>query len=264
MRVISVLIDFTKTSLLACSYASEMAKSFDAQLCLVHVTAEKSENENELHQQIREFSEVEKRNVNYKIVTGYGNFMSHIPRLLQQAETDLVVVGSHGQKGIYQNIFGAHILKLIQSIPCSALVIQEHSPRPKGAFQKILYPIGPHTDFHKKSEYTAVFAEKYKAEIELFCIYKSAGMLSEKLSENLENSEEYFEHNKIKYKTTLKDSSLFSVGYAREIIAQAETAGSDLIAMMSQHSEENSYLGKVDKTNMLLNPEGIPVLCVAK
>jgi len=263
MKRISVLIDFSKTSLLACSYASEMAKAFDAELSLVHVSAE-NEDEEDLHKRMREFTAIEKRNLKYRIVTDHGNFMRNIPRLLQQCETDIVMIGTHGQKGIYQNIFGAHILKLIQTIPCSALVVQDHSPSPRGKFNKILYPIGPHKEFHKKSKMTGVIAEKYNSEVELFCIYKSAGVLSEKLSENLEYSEEYFEKHKINYKTTLKDSSLFSVGYAREIIAHAETAESEMIAMMSQHSEENSYLGKVDKTNILLNPNGIPVFCVAQ
>lgn len=262
MKKIGVLIDFTPTSLLALRYAIAFRRVFHSKIILVHV-ASKLEDEAALRDKMLEYTEIEKLTKDFKVRLDEGAYMQKIPRTLEMEELDLVVIGTHGQRGIYQNIFGANILKLIQAIPCNALVVQDHSPSPNNGLRKILYPIGAHQDFERKAHFSAMVAEKLKAEIEIFCVYKSEGRLSDQLSKNLDLSESLFEKKAVNYRTTLIDSSVFSIGYAREIIKQAESSQSDLITMMSQAAPENSYFGSVDKTNILLNPPGIPVLCTA-
>ncbi len=68
--------------------------------------------------------------------------MKQVPKLLQLSDSDFVVIGTHGQKGIFQTLFGANVIKLIQSLYVSALIVQNNSPAPEEGFSKILFPMG--------------------------------------------------------------------------------------------------------------------------
>ena len=65
----------------------------------------------------------------------------------------------------------------------------------------------------------------------------------------------------VEYEHVSQEATGFSVGYARQTIDYAEKGDIDLISIMSNISHVNSYFGKVDKENILLNKPGIPVFC---
>lgn len=262
MKIISSLIDFTDTSKKATNYACWMAKKQKATVNLLHIASESEGSSKDVEERLIEFTGIDKCGLDYNVSIGDGNYLRQIPKLLQLSNADLVVIGTHGTKGIFQTLFGANVLKLIQSISIPALVVQDHTPSPERNFNKILFPIAPHDNFEIKINTTAEWAKLFDSKIEIFCLFKSGSTLPDNLNHNLELSKRIFDKKKVAYNPVLKESVVYSVGYAREILEYADTSAIDLISIMSQNSEENRYFGNVDKTNIILNASGIPVLCI--
>lgn len=264
MKIISALIDFTETSKIAVQYASKIATREKATVNLLHITSNGDEQEEETKRKLIEFTEIEKLNIPFSVSLGSGHYLKKIPKLLQLSDSDFVVIGTHGTKGIFQTLFGSNVLNLVQHLTIPALVVQDNTPVPPLPIKKILFPLAPHSDFKIKVEHTARWAKLFDAEVDVFCLFKGDDTLPENIAINLELTKDMFDELGVKYKTTLKDSQVYSIGYAKDIIAYTEDKDFNLLAIMSQNSEENMYFGNVDKTNLILNPKGIPVLCITE
>ena len=57
----------------------------------------------------------------------------------------LMVVGTHGPKGLRQSLLGADILKLVRHVSVPSLVVQAESPA-EPRMDRILLPVAGHTD----------------------------------------------------------------------------------------------------------------------
>ncbi len=264
MKIISTLIDFSNTSKIATQYAASIAKRENASVNLVHITSQNTDDHAAIENKLIQFTEIDQHNIPYTVSIGDGNYLKKIPKLLQLSDSDFVVIGTHGTKGIFQTLFGANVLSLVQSIPIPALVVQDNSPLPPDAIKKILFPMAPHDNFSIKIKHTASWAKLFDAEVDVFCLFKGEDTLPENIAHNLELTKATFDKEGVNYKTTMQDSKVYSVGFAKDIIAYAEDKDFNLLAIMSHNSEENQYFGNVDKTNLILNPKGIPVLCIAE
>lgn len=262
MKIISALIDFSDTSKIAIQYASKIAKRENASVNLLHIVSDNETSNAEVEKRLIEFTEIEKLDVPFNVSIGDGNYLKKIPKLLQLSESDFVVIGTHGTKGIFQTLFGANVLSLVQHVTIPALVVQDNTPVPPRPIKNILFPLAPHHNFQIKIEETARWAKLFDAEVDVFCLFRGDDTLPENISNNLELTKEIFDKLGVRYKTTMQDSKVYSVGYAKDIIAYTQDKDFNLLSIMSQNSEENLYFGNVDKTNLILNPKGIPVLCI--
>ncbi len=262
MKTISVLIDFRPTSEMATQYACWLSHETGAAVNLLHITNEQNPDTEDIKKKLIQFTKIDSHNVTYTVTVAKGEYLHEIPKQLQITDADFVVIGTHGVEGIYQALFGANVIKLIQSISISALVVQENTLSPSDQVSQILFPVGIHDKFDAMIKKAAVWALDLDANVDIFAVLKNDGTDRETLK-NLDRTKDYFDKHKVRYKTVIKDTTIYSVGYAREILAHAKEGKAGLITMLSQVSEENRYFGNMDKTNLVLNPQGIPVLCVA-
>lgn len=263
MKTISVLIDFRSTSEMATQYACWLSQQTGANVNLLHITDEHDPNIAEIEKQLIAFTKIETHGVKYSVSVGQGEYLHEIPKLLLLVNADFVVIGTHGVEGVYQALFGANVIKLIQDISISALIVQDNTLSPSDNVPQILFPIGIHESFDAMIKKTAVWALDLDGDVDIFSLLKGDGTDSEFLK-NLDKTKKYFDEHKVRYKAVIKEATIYSIGYAREILAHAKESNAGLITMLSQVSEENRYFGNMDKTNLVLNPQGIPVLCIAK
>lgn len=261
MKVISCLIDFTETSKLASAYALALGARYNVEVNFLHIVRESAYDENALEQKVRDFVSENNSETKVSVSLGDGNYLDQIPKLLSLSHADLVVIGTHGRKGAMQTMVGADVVQLIQKLNIPALIMQANSPAPSVSFSNILFPIGPHHDFAIKTEKTAEWAIENGAHVEILCLI-TGEKLSTEIERNLEASISYFKEKGISHSVVKQDSKVYGVGYGKDIIQYAKGKSFDLISVMSQTSEENMYFGNVDKTELILNSENIPVLCI--
>jgi nucleotide-binding universal stress UspA family protein len=261
MKKIAVLIDLSEGSKVALKQAKILAEKNNASLVIVHIANDNVPDE--IHINLLEgFVKPITGNVievQYRI--GRGDFMSQIPAQIEQAKADYVVLCTHGIKGIAQNLFGAHVLKLVQSIKVPCLVVQEGSFISDNGIQKILLPASPFDDFEIKMKTCAALAKDFGAEVVHYEIDKYLGDTEEAISKNADLARDYMLGQGVSFRKVLEDNADRSLGHAQQTINYAFREHMQLICLSSHTHQEIMAMGKADKEKFLTNDKAIPVLC---
>lgn len=264
MNRIVVLIDFTEGCKVAIEQAKVIAKYANAKIVALHFVT-KNDNLNEVEKDLSLFtSNTMGEETNFETIISAGELMHNAAAELVRIDPMLVVVGTHGVKGIKQNLFGAHILKLVQSIPFPCLVVQENTKVNTLGIKKILFPVGPHKSYAIKTAQTAMMAGIFDADIVQYEIERPLIAPDPELLKNMKDAKEFFQTSNNRFSEVKEDSKVISVGYARQTINYAEENKFDIISLMSDVPMEDAYIGRTDKENFLTNAAGIPVLCCNK
>jgi nucleotide-binding universal stress UspA family protein len=195
-----------------------------------------------------------------EILIKEGNIFEMIPYVASEHEFDLMVIGTHGIQGIKQLLFGANILKMVLKIPMPVLVVQENSPLMED-IHKIILPVSSHESFSEAVEIVILFAGMFSSEVELYSIHKPGLEWPEQMLVNIEKAVQQFENSNIKMVRVKEDQNVYSLGYAKQTLKYAHSAGADLICMIPFPSKEYYYFAESDKESLLLNEFQLPVLC---
>lgn len=139
-KVYIVPHDFTTAANTATQHALRLARQTGAQVILLHITKtdkDKRKAEQNFQKVMTELALSDKDPaVNYRIVT--GSIFEDIGKLAQALEASLIVMGTHGAKGM-QKVFGSYALKVITSSSIPFLIVQEASPVLE--VEKIVLPV---------------------------------------------------------------------------------------------------------------------------
>lgn len=133
MKNIIALVDFTRASEVAIAQGGKIARAIDGKLTMLHVAADNERNnEEELISELNVSAEVlGNQQMHTELHVEYGDFHAVIADLLIQMKADLVLIGTHGIRGIQRNLFSKNIASLLRGIKIPAMVIQgqrEQSP----------------------------------------------------------------------------------------------------------------------------------------
>ncbi|MFT4682239.1 MAG: nucleotide-binding universal stress UspA family protein [Flavobacteriales bacterium] len=257
---IAVLVDLTPLCISAVKMGSAIAEISNADLVLIHIS-DFGSDEQKVNEEMEKLLSTVPSGVSVVQHVEKGAFFSLIPTVISDIGADLALVPTHGKVGLMQNLFGANILKLVKTIPIPTLVIQDGSIIPENGFSNILFPVGPHDDFHIKYEQTGRFAKMFGTKVIIYTVRNDVRGISEKMRINISESKNHFEKQGISFDEVSEEPSVFSVGYARHILQYPKSSDTDVICIMANVSDDNGYIGKSDKENMLLNEHRVPVLC---
>jgi nucleotide-binding universal stress UspA family protein len=263
MDKICVLVDFSPASKVAIEYACTIAEKAGATLQLLHVAPPSKEHEIDMvRKDLREFaSDTDLCNAKSEIIVEPGDFQELIPDLLDKHASKLVIIATHGVRGIFHTMQGPEVLKLIQKVRIPSLVIQERTPRDFNGYESILLPISPHKNIRVKIEQTGAIAKIFNSKVLIYILTPPEGDLDPMLQQNLEKAEQTFDEMGVKYEEVYETSKVYGVGYAKQALEFVENRKIDLFAIMAHASEEHSYFGNVERSHFILNDTGIPVLC---
>jgi|SRR5690554_652435 len=154
MKHILYPTDFSENSEHALSYALELARLFNAELTLfnsymlphsksnlwVSMTermGEDSKNDLNLIKE-RILEDPAYKNINVNIDSRSGGFVSLIPTVAENHQSDLIVMGTKGASGLKEIFIGSNTLEVIQTAHCPVLAIPENAINAKSRkFNKI-------------------------------------------------------------------------------------------------------------------------------
>lgn len=261
MKSIAALIDHTPVSDTVIEFTENIALHQGAKVKLLTIVDRKSAAEiDEFRANLKAYSDrLTSAGLEVEYFMEEGTFFNLIEQSVDKLHVSLVVIGTHGKKGLKQAIFGSHILKLVQMLNVPSLVVQESSEWHAGGFDKVLFPISSHSNFELKINQTRALLSE-SAHIDLYAIYKTS-KLDEETKKNIENCMEYFNKESVAYSLIEEDAQFFSLGYARQTLAFASANPVHLISIMAESSGDTKVFSKVDKENVILNEDCIPVLC---
>lgn len=261
MYKIVALVDFTPTTEVVVDFAKNIAVQKNAEVVLLTIVPKSGEEViTEAAKKMQGYVDLLKgAGIAASTEIGTGSFFSVVGVCIDKLQASLVLIGTHGKKGIKQNLLGANILKLVQLLPLPCLVVQDDSVYPEGGFKNILFPIAAHSRFEMKIDQTRELLAA-DGKVNLYAIHKT-DTLDPELRQNIKLSEELFKKRNIKYNVVTEEATLYSVGFSRQSLDYMGKHDIDMVSIMSQVSHLNSFFGKVDKENIILNNMCIPVLC---
>ena len=172
----------------------------------------------------------------------------------------LMVVGTHGPKGLRQSLLGADILKLVRHVAVPSLVVQAESPAEPG-MGRILLPVAGHADIGGLMTAVCLLARTFKAEVHIFQIIRPGEEPSEQLMKNKAAMVERLNNEGIARVEANVPSTVFSMGFAEQTIRYAQEIGAGCIAIMAKASDDYRWIADAEKERLLMNAPCIPVLC---
>ncbi|MBL0049558.1 MAG: universal stress protein [Bacteroidetes bacterium] len=261
MQKICVFIDFTDGCKIALKQASVLAQKSNATICLLNIVDAAAEVEKTKVQLLKFAKTTLGHSVLMEAYAGVGGLMDGSPVQLRKINPDLVIIGTHGIKGIKQKFLGADILKLVKIIAYPCIVVQENTEVKESGFSKILFPVGPHHNFNVKIKQTAAFAKRFGCEVVIYEIAKEGFDLGGAVGKNINLAKAHFKEIGISFSSVMEEMTVFSAGNSRQTLNYADKNGFDLITIMSTISQNEILYGATDKENLLVNNLGIPILC---
>lgn len=139
--------DFSEPSAHAAQHAADLARRHGARLHVVHVVEEFSYWEgftlehfpsDEVYEELRKnarlaiedlFDQEAREGLSIESHVLHGKPFVEIIRLARQAGAEVIVVGSHGQSGIAETLFGSTAEKVARKAPCAVLIVRHATHR---------------------------------------------------------------------------------------------------------------------------------------
>lgn len=147
-RNVLLATDFSEPAREASAHAGALAAATGATLHLVHVIEEFSywesfnlksfpspevldELERNAHLALEDLFEDEeqRRTLSVRTHVRHGKPFLEIIRAARDIEADVIVIGSHGQTGLAETLFGTTAEKVVKKAPCAVLVVRHPEHR---------------------------------------------------------------------------------------------------------------------------------------
>lgn len=260
MKHLLVPVDFSEVTSTVTNVAAKLAKLLNGHITFLHVKHIKSSPEVDIQLQQITGDVSKEYGIDCNSRIREGSIFTEVRAEASSNDYDLVVIGSHGFKGIREMMFGSDILKLLKLIPVPTITVLKGYVLPDEGFRKITVPVASHKTFHLIIEAVIKVAKTFNSEIHLYAVEKPEIEWTEQLKSNIAKAETAFKNAGVNYKKVTERQSSFSLGYSRQTLSYATTNSSDLIAMMAVPAKEHFYFADGDKEQIITNKSLIPVI----
>jgi len=225
--------DFTAAAASAQRYATAIAAASNSSITLLHVLDKHHHQSDALASasaQMGTAADKLLRTVKVNEVFREGDPLKQIIAESGKGHA-LMVVGTHGPKGLRQSLLGADILKLVRQVSLPSLVVQAESPADP-RMERILLPVAGHADINGLLDAVSHLAKTFSAEVHIFQIIRPGEAPSEHLMENKALMLARMEKDGIRRVEANVPSTVFSMGFAEQTIRYAQEIGAGCIAVM--------------------------------
>jgi nucleotide-binding universal stress UspA family protein len=259
---ILVPIDFSPVTEKALKHACILAKNTSEQIQLLHVV---KNNEDflakEMLNRLKNLADKYQLQYGINIIPNIekGNIFNTISDFSLAQKSKLIVMGTHGVKGI-QHITGAFAVRVILSSKVPVIITQLESPIPN-LYQKVLIPINESEEIKQKLLKVVDFAKMTGASITLFEKKSNNEIEQNKISLNsLFFSKHLSQHDVaveiLKMQTPNPD-------FSKEYLLIAERINVNLIVILTTPEKriKEFVLGPLEQ-QVINNSAKIPVMCI--
>lgn len=255
--------DFTPAADTAIAISGSIARKIDGSVTVLHVMEKDHARFGDVMLSTKSLlSNAEQkllRDGRARAIHREGDFMKEIA-LEAGKDHAMMVVGTHGAKGIRQSLFGADILKLVRKVAIPSMVVQGHTPAGNN-FNTIVMPVAGHADIRSLLEAVTLLALAFGSEVHVYQIMRPGEEPSAQLLTNKLLMLDHLRAAGIRVKEVNEPTTTFSAGFAAQTEAYATRVGASCLAIMARASDEYRWIADAEKERLLTNPDGIAVLC---
>jgi nucleotide-binding universal stress UspA family protein len=260
-KLIVVPWDFSHVAEHALAHAVKIGKMVGNDICLLHIV-ESGISPKDLAEKTSHLKRlVEDNSKKYNIPVSYhiskGSIFTEIAEFANENEVSLVVMGTHGMKGL-QKLTGSWALKVIVKSKVPFIVVQD-PPADQERYHNIVFPV----DFrgeNKEKIKMAIFMGKYfESKIHMLVSVSTDKNILKKTKINLNFAVKYLIQNNIEYE--IHDMPKGKV--AEQTIDFAQKTNADLILIVTtKNITFADYMLGASEQEIIANSSKIPVCCV--
>lgn len=258
-NLILVPYDFSQISEYALLHAINFARRIEGPVSLVHIV----KKEREIAKAKARLETVaeetfNKHQIRPGLIIRSGNIFTTITDITFEHDAKLVVMGTHGMKGL-QRLTGSWALKVIADSVAPFLVVQ--APPASADIRKVMFPVDYRSEMKQKLNQAVFLAEYFETK---FHITKPATIGNEALmkrtSHNMKFVQRYFKQRSIDYEiNTVEDTRDFFQASIRYLdYAKPDMA----LIVTTKNIGIQDYLVGAEEQKLIANSSKIPVLCV--
>ncbi len=260
-KLIIVPWDFTHVAGHALAHAVKISRMVGNEICLLHIVDPKISDKDiaQKKAQLLQITEENSKNYNVSITShiSKGSIFSAIADYANEVDASLVVMGTHGMKGM-QKLTGSWALKVIVKSKIPFIVVQD-PPVDQERYHNIVFPV----DFrgeNKEKMRMAIFMGKYfESKIHMLVSVSSDKNLLKKTNVNLNFAVKYFIQNNIEYEI----HEVPKGDFAQQTIDFAQKINADLLLIMTtKNITVADYVMGASEQYIIANSSKIPVCCV--
>ena len=256
--IILVPHDFSEVAENAVKHAIELCRLFNNELYLLHIVESGEKDvEAEVTAKLEGIAKgLATGGLKVTALTKRGSIFETIGETADSLDTNLVVMGTHGIKGM-QFITGSRAIKVITSSNAPFVVVQKKALRPAG-FKNIVLPLDLTAKIKAKLYWAAYLGKKFGATFHIFVKEEKDEFLAKSVRNNLASAESLFMQEGIQY-TVTHDTE--GGDFADQTISFASGKDADLIVIMTNQGRVSFKFGPDDQ-RVIANVSQIPVMCV--
>jgi nucleotide-binding universal stress UspA family protein len=188
-----------------------------------------------------------------------GSIFENIDDLAVELDAQLVVMGTHGVKGM-QFITGGRALRIVTECTVPVVITQEKSCGPNG-YDDIVVPLDLHQDTKQKLSIVADMVRHFNGRAHIISPAESDEFLRNQLVRNVEYAEAYFAERGIP--STTRISEEHGTAFIKDVMRYAAEIKADLISIMNLHEKSlMGILGPSYAQRIITNEDEIPVLVI--
>jgi nucleotide-binding universal stress UspA family protein len=260
-KIIVVPWDFTHVAEYALAHAVKISRMTANDICLLHIVdkgiklSEEKSTRIRLQKIARENGE--KYGVAIMLSVVRGSIFSSISEFANDKEASLIVMGTHGIKGM-QKLTGSWALKVIIKSKAPCIIVQEQ-PTDREQYNNIVFPIDFRAENREKIKMAIFMGKYFNSKIHLLVTETTDSILSKKTKANLNYGIKYFIQNNIEHDVHLipKGSS------AQQILDFAVNMEADLILIVTtKNITFADYVIGASEQYIIANSSKIPVCCI--
>jgi nucleotide-binding universal stress UspA family protein len=200
----------------------------------------------------------ETHKIDVKTVIQEGNIFHSISEYAFDVEADMVVMGTHGIKGV-QKLTGSKALKVIAGSNVPFLVIQD-APKEGRIFENIVLPLDYRLNEKERLRWAIRTAHQFSSRVHIILPHASDAGIQKKVNYNLAFAKKHLEANEIAIEV---HSASKSANFSDEIIKLAVDIEADLaLIMTTPNLDFTDYIFGAQEQYVIANNAKIAVLCV--
>jgi len=253
--------DFTPVAEYALAHAAKIARMVRNDVCLLHIVdnSVKTRVEAEKKTLLNRVADEASRKYNMQ-VSAYvirGSIFTTIADFVNNMEASLVVMGTHGMKGM-QKLTGSWALKVIVKSKIPFIVVQS-PPADLERYHNIVFPVDFRLE-NKEKMGMAIFMGKYfDSKVHVLKQKTTDKSLLRLVNVNLNFAIKYLTQNNIQYQI----HEIPKGGLAQQTLNFAHRINADLImTMTTRNISMADYVFGASEQYIIANSSKIPVCCV--
>jgi nucleotide-binding universal stress UspA family protein len=251
LDTVLVATDFSSASRMAMTYATSIARQHGSKLLIAHVVGSQSERAvmdgwRAGQAEVTEYSVARHLDgIHHELVVRSGDVWPVLAQMIPEYRVDLIVVGTHGRKGVRKLILGSVAESIFRQSPCPVLTIGPNTRKsrsPTGP-KRILAATGFAAHSLLAVRYAERLAEELHSALALLHVVTDIGHVGPQEKEKVRKEREARLRALLPEDVHLTTPPVFRVefGSATErILAAASDWKADLIVLGLRHVEESS------------------------